>query len=371
MINNFLIGGVERLFFDIISNFDKNKYDVEVITILGSGPLEKSFYSLGVPIRFACPWKLSSRRLPLKIYWLIIAPITLLRLVLFLLKSKPDIVFSSLYQADIVGMVASKIVGIKERIIFQGDVQKFNKVINHVKKIFALNLSTHIISNSETVKRFLIEHFKVESQKITTIYSGINYVRFEKGRKDEKFSSIPTIGIIGRLVEVKGHIYALQALKILKDKYNLSPDVLIAGDGPLRHELEKYVSENGLSGVKFLGSITDVVTVLQKIDILVVSSLSEGFGLVIIEGMVSGKVVVASDIEVMHELIVDGQDGLLFKQRNSVSLAEVLKKVLVNDNERKEIQKNTYISVEEKKKLYDVKEVSLSFQKFIDFLFRT
>ena len=335
--------------------------------MFGGGPLESSFQKLGIPIYFACPKKLSTRQLPFKLYWLVTAPITLIRLVLFFVKSKPDIIISSLYQADIIGMIASKIVGIKKRIIFQADVQKFSPPLNYIKRIFALNLSTHIISNSETVKHFLIKHFKVKLQKITTIFSGINYDRFEKGKKREEVSNISIFGIVGRLETVKGHIYALQALKILKEKYKLSPTVLIAGDGALRNKLEKYTEENCLKNVKFLGGVQDVVSILQKIDILIIPSESEGFGLVVIEGMVSGKVVIASDIEVMHELIIDGQNGLLFKQKDCNSLAETLGKILVDSANREKLKDGAIFFARENRKLYDVREVSLSFQRFIDF----
>ncbi|MFA6393163.1 MAG: glycosyltransferase [Candidatus Paceibacterota bacterium] len=362
IINNFLIGGVERLLFDIISFFDRDKYDIKIITVLGSGPLEASFRELGIPIYFAGTSLPFSQKIPFKLYWLLIAPITLIRITFFLLKSKPDIVVTSLYQADVLGMISSKIVGVKKRILIQHDVVKFGSLVRIVKKIFALNFSTKVIAISGTVKKFLVGYFKIKNEKIAMISNGIDYENFLKGRKTFLNGSIPVIGMVGRLENVKGHIYLLEALKILKEKYNLSPFTLIAGDGSLRIELEKYTTTNHLDSVKFLGNISNVPNFLSQIDILVVPSINEGFGLVVIEGMVSDKLVIASDIKVMQELIKDNETGLLFESQNPESLAEIILRVLRDRELCEKIQKNALLSVEKNKKLFDIREVSKNYQ---------
>ena len=330
--------------------------------MLGSGPLEASFRELGIPIYFAGTSLPFSQKIPFKLYWLLIAPITLIRITFFLLKSKPDIVVTSLYQADVLGMISSKIVGVKKRILIQHDVVKFGSLVRIVKKIFALNFSTKVIAISGTVKKFLVGYFKIKNEKIAMISNGIDYENFLKGRKTFLNGSIPVIGMVGRLENVKGHIYLLEALKILKEKYNLSPFTLIAGDGSLRIELEKYTTTNHLDSVKFLGNISNVPNFLSQIDILVVPSINEGFGLVVIEGMVSDKLVIASDIKVMQELIKDNETGLLFESQNPESLAEIILRVLRDRELCEKIQKNALLSVEKNKKLFDIREVSKNYQ---------
>lgn len=360
-----MIGGVERLIFDVISFFDKEKFYVEIITVLGSGPLEASFRDSGIPIYFAGISGPFSKKLPFKLYWLLIAPITLIRITFFLIKSKPDVVISSLHQADILGMIASKVSGVKKRIIIQHDIVKFKRLIYLFKKIFALNLSTQIISVSNTVKDFLIKYFEVKNEKITTIYDGIDYERFKKGKKIIFNPDSPVIGIIGRLEEIKGHIYVLEALKILKEEHGLYTTLLLAGEGSLRDDLEKYVVKNNPGSVKFLGNVSDVPDFLTKIDILIVPSISEGFGLVVLEGMVSGKVVIASDIEVMNELIKNGENGLLFKSKNSDSLVMVLLKVLNNKDFCKKLKENANLFSEKNKQLFNIYEVSNTYQELL------
>ena len=170
-----MVGGTERLLLDIIRYFDRGKYDISIITVIGSGPLEDSFKKLGVPIYFAGS---SGKKLPSKLYWILIAPITLIRITRFLFKSKPDVVISSLLQADILGMTASKIACVKKRILIQHDAIKFTKHTFFIKQIFAIKFATSIIAISETVKNFLIDYFKVDNTKITVIFNGIDYKYF-------------------------------------------------------------------------------------------------------------------------------------------------------------------------------------------------
>lgn len=366
IINNFLVGGVERLFLDIISFSDKDKYDIKIVTVLGSGPLEASFRKLGIPIYFAGPSCSFSYKLLFKLYWLLISPVTLTRITLFLFKSKPDIVVSSLYQADILGMISAKIVGVQKRILVQLDVVEFGKIFYFMKKVFALPFATQIVAGSETIKNFLIEYFEVKNKKITTIYNGISYERFKRGMKLVPDLDNPTIGVVGRLEEIKGQIYVLKAMKTLKEKNNLCPTILLAGDGALHGDLEKYVAKNNLENVEFLGNVFDVPEFLSQIDILIIPSLSEGFGLVVLEGMVSGKIVIASDILVMKELIKDGETGLLFKSENANSLADILLNVLGQKDICEKLQKNALSFTEQNKKLFDISEVSNSYQKLLE-----
>lgn len=366
-MNSFTIGGTERLLLGIISYFNKKEYDVKIITLLDSGSFEADFKKLEIPI-YTTSTSFAGflyRKLPFRLYLLLIAPVTFIRITFFLLKSKPDIVVSSLFRSDVLGMISAKITGVKKRILIQHEITRFGKFKKFIEKMFALRFSTSIISVSETVKDFLIEYFDVKKEKITTIYNGIDYSKFEKGMKVTFDINNPIIGIVGRLEEIKGHIYALEAFKILKEQHNLDPVVLLAGDGSLKNNLKKYVTKNNLSNIKFLGSIDNVPKFLSKIDILIIPSIEEGFGLVVLEGMVSGKAIIASDILVMRELIKNGETGLLFKSQNSESLAEILLTVLKNKELCKKLQGNAISFAQQNKKLFDIQEVSKNYQNLL------
>ena len=367
IINSFSIGGAERLLFDIIHNFDMNKFEVKIVTVLGLGQLESNFRELGIPIYSAGVLNNSLIKQYSRLYWLLSAPVTLIRITFFLFKSKPDIVVTSLYQADILGMIASRLTRVKNRIIIQHDVVRFKKIAYFLKKIFAINFSTKIISVSNTVKNFMVDYFNVKSDNIVVIYNGVDYSRFKEGIKNFFDIKNPIIGVVGRMEEIKGHIYIFEAFKILKEEHNLSPVVILAGNGSLKPDLEKYKKENNLTNFEFKGSISDVPLFLSQIDILIVPSISEGFGLAVIEGMISGKLVIASDIQAIREIIKDNENGLLFKSQSSSALVEVILNILSNKENIQRIERNALLFVDKYKDIFDIKEVSGNYQRLFYF----
>ncbi len=105
--------------------------------------------------------------------------------------------------------------------------------------------------------------------------------------------------------------------------------LLIAGDGPMREQIENCILSNGLCNhVLLLGQINNVEDLLQLADCFVFPSVYEGLPGTVIEAMMAGCPVIASDIEMLKEMIEDGQTGLLIEQQNPRSLADGILKML-------------------------------------------
>src|SRR5690606_12170050 len=93
----------------------------------------------------------------------------------------------------------------------------------------------------------------------------------------------PVIGMVGRLIEQKGIEYGLRAFAAVAPDY---PDarLLISGEGPLRNKLEALAASLGVKDrVQFLGWREDVLRIFAALDIFLMPSLWEGFGLVLLE----------------------------------------------------------------------------------------
>lgn len=139
------------------------------------------------------------------------------------------------------------------------------------------------------------------------------------------------LAFVGRLVSDKGADCLLRALAFLKKK-GIAPKLSIIGDGPERPELEKLCSELGLyDQVHFWGAMsqTEVGAMLRRHLILVVPSLwAEPFGMVALEGLASGCIIIGSDQGGLPEAI--GPCGLTFPNGNVEALAEKLETVLVD-----------------------------------------
>lgn len=130
---------------------------------------------------------------------------------------------------------------------------------------------------------------------------------------------------VGRLEQVKGVTYLLQAAKILRDRFkNLR--FLIVGDGPLRPKLERISTSQTL----FLGWRKDVANLLSISDIVVFPSLSEGLPIAMLEAFALGKPVVATNVGAVPDLVVNKRTGLLIASRNSLAIEEAITYLLGN-----------------------------------------
>jgi glycosyltransferase involved in cell wall biosynthesis len=105
----------------------------------------------------------------------------------------------------------------------------------------------------------------------------------------------------------------------------------IAGDGPLRQRIEEQIEALGLSRtVILLGHLADVERLIAASDILVLPSFREGLSNVILEAMMAGKAVIASDVGGNGELVEHGSTGLLFPSDDDVALAASLRSLIID-----------------------------------------
>ena len=117
----------------------------------------------------------------------------------------------------------------------------------------------------------------------------------------------------------KDHETIILALHLLPDDYHL----LLAGDGNRRRIVEEFVKQEQLSQrVHFLGNRNDVANVLKAADVIVMSSRYEGLSLSSLEGLASGRPVVASDVPGLREIV--GNAGILFPQGDAQALAKTI-----------------------------------------------
>lgn len=117
----------------------------------------------------------------------------------------------------------------------------------------------------------------------------------------------------------KDHETVIRALHLLPDDYHL----LLAGDGNRRKIVEEFVEQEQLSQrVHFLGNRNDVANVLKAADVIVMSSRYEGLSLSSLEGLASGRPVMASDVPGLREIV--GDAGLLFPQGDAQALAKTI-----------------------------------------------
>jgi len=181
-------------------------------------------------------------------------------------------------------------------------------------------LSDGIIVNGPYMRKQFISQAGMDSAKVRVIYCGLDLARHTVERPEKIRGSVFVIGSVGRLSVEKGNIYLLEALTHLK---GIDFECLIAGDGPSKSQLEAYVRDNGLQDrVRFLGFCANVAEIIQQLDVLVLPSLNETFGLSIVEACRLKTVVIASEVGGIPGVIQDGVSGLLVPAKDGRKLAE-------------------------------------------------
>lgn len=120
-----------------------------------------------------------------------------------------------------------------------------------------------------------------------------------------------TLALVGRLTPQKKIVRALAAHRRLLAE-GIAHDLWIVGEGEERPLLERYIHENGLeASARLLGFREDPYCLMQAADLLVCSSVYEGFSTFITEGLILGKPIVATDVSGMRELLGDSEFGLI------------------------------------------------------------
>jgi len=129
------------------------------------------------------------------------------------------------------------------------------------------------------------------------------------------------LGTLARLVPQKGLDHLIDSLPILI-KSEPSTRLLLIGDGPLRSALERKAEDLGVAGaVSFTGHLDRVVEAYRAMDVLVLPSRYEGFGLVLAEAMAMGVPIVATNVVGIKDVVTNSSNGLLVPYGDPKALA--------------------------------------------------
>lgn len=175
-------------------------------------------------------------------------------------------------------------------------------------------------------------------------------------------SNPPVIGVMGRMVEKKGIDVFIRALAVLKKK-NIKFNAVIGGDGELRNKMQTLRDELKLNDeVRFIGWVKDKQKFYDDIDIFCLPSLSEPFGIVLLEAMVNKKPIVSTNIEGPAEILENGSDAILVDRGSSEALANGLEEML-KDNKAATLVEKAFEVVKEN---YDIPVVAKILESTIE-----
>jgi D-inositol-3-phosphate glycosyltransferase len=209
------------------------------------------------------------------------------------------------------------------------------------------DFSDLIISSSSEEKSDLIQEYGIPNSKVKVVSPGVNREIFQPICDDQIFleTGIPRgkkiLLFVGRIQPVKGLITLIEALKVLglqKNPLFEQLRILVVGGGKQEFDLKnnkEYLSIKKTIGeaqlgdhVNFLGSKgqEELKRYYSMADVLIVPSLYESFGLVVIEAMACGTPVIASRIGRIRTLIHEERSGLTFDPKDAYSLSEKIER---------------------------------------------
>ncbi len=244
-------------------------------------------------------------------------PLLLVRLVRDL---RADVVHTHLVHADVYGGLAARLRATPLVSTKHNDDPFRTGAFRYVERGLA-HLAERIVTITEALRAFTIERVGLPAGKVETIHYGLDELPEAWGENPS--GDVPHEATIvlstSRLTEQKGIDVAIRALASLPGDVVL----VVLGEGPQRSSLEALARELGVESRVFLpGRVPDVAAWLRRASVYVQPARWEGFGLGVLEAMLAGLPVVASDVSSLPELVVDGETGYLVPPDEPGPLAE-------------------------------------------------
>lgn len=269
----------------------------------------------------------------------------------YLKSNHIQIVHSHLFSADLIAVLVKKIYfknlvilstkhGYEEKYLVQYGLG--NKKIRYNFYYFISRAVIKRIDHNLAVSRALSEMYyslKLQKNKMKYIHHGINLETYNE--KKVQLKGEPKIIMVGRLCQIKGHTYLIQALpEIIKRFPELK--LFLIGDGPLKDELiNQATSLNVVNHIEFVG-FAEPKTYSSQCQLMVLPSLFESFGLVYIESFALRIPVIAFDVEAGNQIIENNVTGILVPKGDIKILAEKIIYLLQFPVERNRIIENAY-----------------------------
>jgi glycosyltransferase involved in cell wall biosynthesis len=233
--------------------------------------------------------------------------------------SRADIVHTHLVHADIYGGVAARLRGAKLVSTKHNDDPFRAGAFRYVERALG-RAAGRVITITESLRRFTIDKVGLPPEKVETIHYGMDELPAPWGENpaDDVPGGARILLAVARLVDQKGIDVAIRALPLLPDDTVL----VVLGEGPGRAVLTDLARELGVDHrVHLAGRVPDVAAWLRRATLLVHPARWEGFGLGVLEGMLAGLPVVASNVSSLPELVVDGETGVLVLPDDPSALA--------------------------------------------------
>lgn len=339
-------GGAEKVFYDIVRNLNRTKYEIDILLIENRGLYKDKLEKLGFNIEYLL--KKRGNRIVDKIKKSIY--IFFPQLIKKIYEKNYDVQIGFLEGNTTVITANTK--GNRKKIGWVHiDLEKtrnqkgIEQRINSFIERRAYRKLDKIVCVADDTKKAFLRLYPELKDKVEVIYNLIDVEEIQEKacEKERKFNN-QKINIIsvGRLVKQKGYDILLEAhYELLKE--GLDYNIYILGEGVERKELEKYIKEKQIEKNTFLlGFKENPYPYIKEANIFVSSSRNEGFSLVVAEALCLGKPIIATKCAGPIELLENGKYGVLVENENKEELKNEIRELVLNKDKREKYSRLSF-----------------------------
>lgn len=245
-------------------------------------------------------------------------------------------------------LLVAKLINPKIKVFYTIHGMSQYKQLSRIKVAYRNILCNKIIAISKSVREDIISAGAAIS-KVEIIYNAVDFNRLKYNKKEEHIfdKNNVVIGNIARfLPKIKGQdVLVESAIQLIKRYPHIK--CFFAGEPDKEHKQQydkckAFVSEKYQDNILFVGNVEDIAAFLKKIDIFVLPSRFEGFGISLVEAMGMEVPCIASRLAGPEEILEYGKRGVLFEPGNKDALMEAIEKVIQNYSvEKQRAMKNS------------------------------
>ncbi len=223
-------------------------------------------------------------------------------------------------------------------------IGKFSSLVKQeILYRMTMSKTSHAVAVCEAARRQFVQRFIIPRKKSKVVCNGIRVgevtyqsqdrqrLRFELGISEDMLAMVS----VGRFSEVKDPFTLLEAFLIVKKKVPESVLVFL-GEGPLGSDIEMFCQDHKVTdSVKLLGYRNDIKEILWAFDLFVMSSVSEGYSIALLEACAAGLPIVATNVGGNEEIVRHQENGLVVSPKKPLLFADAVIKIF-SDQEKRE-----------------------------------
>lgn len=260
--------------------------------------------------------------------------VRLAKLVRWMRARRFDIVQTFFVEANVIGPWLAKLASVPVVLGSRRNLNYWMSARTARLQAWSNRLTTRLVANCEAVKQTIVEMERTPPEKVDVIYNGVDTRAFAPDpaaralarRGLELADDTVAVGAVASLLPQKGVAEFVQAAAgVLATESKAC--FLVAGDGPLRAELQQTISQLGIQhACRLLGAQENVRAFLQALDIAVLPSRSEGFSNSILEYLAAGLPCIATSVGGNVELLAG--TGILVPPASPAELAVAIRQLV-------------------------------------------